>query len=94
MGDDWRNEVIPIPLEPCMVVQGSFGGHHARILLEVGCNTNLISKGFAEKMRGTLNSKMGMVHAVIPHSHAGMHEHTVEGVRDACLKTDTDEYDY
>lgn len=71
---------VEIPLEPCIVVKGLLEGLEVSILIDGGCNTNMVSKSFVERNRSYLINKLGPTKANISHSREGLVEQALEAL--------------
>lgn len=71
---------IEIPLEPCIVVRGVLEGVEVSILIDGGCNTNMVSSSFVRRNRANVVNKLGPTNANISHSREGVVEQALEGL--------------
>lgn len=73
---------IKIPLEPCVVLKGKFDEEHVSILGGGGCNTNMLSTCFSERIQESVKQKLEKPLAVISHSCAGIQDLTREALEE------------
>lgn len=88
-GDPKAGSHLP-PISPLTVLQGILGGEEVNILKDDGCNTNVISRDFANKHRANLDIRECKLS--ISHSNKFMDEEANEIVYNTTLKIGGTEY--
>lgn len=76
---------IEIPLEPWIVLKREIAEESVSVLVDGGCNTNMLSTDFIERIRESLKQKLGATSAVISHSRTGVLERAKEALKEGEL---------
>lgn len=90
-GEDTQdNEEHKVPIDKLITMPGTLNGRQVTVLKDDGCNTNVISRSFANRFRPFLDIRKS--HYVVSHSNQGSTEDTDEMVYDTEVQIGSHRY--